>query len=66
MIYISPRPQLLADRARNATKPDTCTRCPYRVVPGQRVARLASGEWVHAWCAASAGKRTAEPAGSRR
>lgn len=56
--YARPRPQLLADRARDATKPGTCTRCPYGVATGQRVARLATGEWVHAWCASSPSVRT--------
>jgi hypothetical protein len=52
-IYASPLLQLLADRAHDATRPGPCGRCPHGVHPGQRIARLATGQWVHAWCAAS-------------
>jgi len=61
--YTSPRPVLLADRARDATRPGTCARCPCGVHPGQRIARLAGGQLVHAWCAAKTARQ--QPAAAR-
>ena len=60
MTSITPWPQLLpllADQAHEAGQPGTCPRCPHGISRGQRIARLATGEWAHAWCAASADDR---------
>jgi len=51
--YAGARPVLLAEHARNAVKPGSCPGCRWGLRIGQRVAQLATGEWVHAWCAAS-------------
>ena len=51
MIVNPPAP--LAEYAHNAQTPARCPRCkPGRISVGQRIARLPTGEWVHAWCVA--------------
>lgn len=54
MIYISPRPLLLAEQAHTASQPGDCQLCPHQLRTGQRIARLLDGSgWAHAWCAAT-------------
>lgn len=64
-VYTGFRPVLLADQARNAAAPGSCAECRYGIHTGQRIARLASGQWAHAWCTGSASpdrrRRGSEP-----
>lgn len=64
--YTAPRPLLLAEHAHAAATPGACALCPYTMHTGQRIARLATGEWCHAWCVAALIPARSTPENPRR
>jgi len=62
-LYVSPRPVLLASRARSAAWPMTCDLCPYAIVTGERFADLPGGRAAHLPCIAAAAEQAVETEG---